>query len=314
MAHYIFKRLVQSIIVIFIVSIFTFLLTYLMPGDPVYAMLGEDITREQYEIAYQEMGLDKPIYVRYLNWCVNMLKGDFGSSYKYRMPVIDLIKARLPVTMYLGILSIIISTVFGIILGILAATKRGTFIDTIITILANLGGVMPLFWLAVLGMSVFAMHLRWLPSYGFTFPTVDFVKSVKQSILPLLALSVGAIAGTTRQMRSSMLEVIHQDYIRTARAKGLKESQVVFKHALKNALIPIVTLTGMSFRNVVSGSVSIESIFSIAGTGQLLVTSVLSKDVATTQACILLVAIVVSIANLIVDISYGYIDPRIRIQ
>lgn len=314
MAHYIFKRLVQSIIVIFIVSIFTFLLTYLMPGDPVYAMLGEDITREQYEIAYREMGLDKPIYVRYLNWCVNMLKGDFGRSYKYRMPVIDLIKARLPVTMYLGVLSIIISTVFGIILGILAATKRGKFIDTVITLLANLGGVMPLFWLAVLGMSVFAMHLRWLPSYGFTFPTVDFVKSVKQSILPLFALSVGAIAGTTRQMRSSMLEVIHQDYIRTARAKGLKESQVIFKHALKNALIPIVTLTGMSFRNVVSGSVSIESIFSIAGTGQLLVTSVLSKDVATTQACILLVAIVVSIANLIVDISYGYIDPRIRIQ
>ena len=314
MAHYIFKRLIQSVIVIFIVSIFTFLLTYLMPGDPVYALLGEDITREQYEIAYKEMGLDKPLYVRYLNWCVNMLKGDFGTSYKYRMPVIDLIKARLPVTMYLGILSIIISTVVGIILGILAATKRGTFIDTIITILANLGGVMPLFWLAVLGMSVFAMHLRWLPSYGFTFPTVDFVKSVKQSILPLLALSVGAIAGTTRQMRSSMLEVIHQDYIRTARAKGLKESQVVFKHALKNALIPIVTLTGMSFRNVVSGSVSIETIFSIAGTGQLLVTSVLSRDVATTQACILLVAIVVSIANLIVDISYGYIDPRIRIQ
>ena len=314
MAHYIFKRLIQSVIVIFIVSIFTFLLTYLMPGDPVYALLGEDITREQYEIAYKEMGLDKPLYVRYLNWCVNMLKGDFGTSYKYRMPVIDLIKARLPFTMYLGILSIIISTVFGIILGILAATKRGTFIDTIITILANLGGVMPLFWLAVLGMSVFAMHLRWLPSYGFTFPTVDFVKSVKQSILPLLALSVGAIAGTTRQMRSSMLEVIHQDYIRTARAKGLKESQVVFKHALKNALIPIVTLTGMSFRNVVSGSVSIETIFSIAGTGQLLVTSVLSRDVATTQACILLVAIVVSIANLIVDISYGYIDPRIRIQ
>lgn len=314
MAHYIFKRLVQSIIVIFIVSIFTFLLTYLMPGDPVYAMLGEDITREQYEIAYREMGLDKPIYVRYLNWCVNMLKGDFGRSYKYRMPVIDLIKARLPVTMYLGVLSIIISTTIGIILGILAATKRGKFIDTVITLLANLGGVMPLFWLAVLGMSVFAMHLRWLPSYGFTFPTVDFVKSVKQSILPLFALSVGAIAGTTRQMRSSMLEVIHQDYIRTARAKGLKESQVIFKHALKNALIPIVTLTGMSFRNVVSGSVSIESIFSIAGTGQLLVTSVLSKDVATTQACILLVAIVVSIANLIVDISYGYIDPRIRIQ
>lgn len=314
MTRYIVKRLIQSVIVIFIVSVFTFLLTYMIPGDPVYAMLGGDITREQYEIAYKEMGLDKPMHIRYINWLSNILRGNFGMSYKYRMPVIDLIKARLPVTMYLGTLSIIISTAVGVILGILAATKRGKAIDTVITLLANLGAVMPLFWLAVLGMSLFAMHLKWLPSYGFTFPTENFSMSIKQTILPLFALSVGAISGTTRQMRSSMLEVIRQDYIRTARAKGLKESQVITKHALKNALIPIVTLTGMSFRNVVSGSTSVEIIFSIAGTGQLLVNSVLSKDVATTQACILLVAVVVSIANLIVDISYGYIDPRIRLQ
>lgn len=314
MTRYIVKRLIQSVIVIFIVSVFTFLLTYMIPGDPVYAMLGGDITREQYEIAYKEMGLDKPMHIRYINWLSNILRGNFGMSYKYRMPVIDLIKARLPVTMYLGTLSIIISTAVGVILGILAATKRGKAIDTVITLLANLGAVMPLFWLAVLGMSLFAMHLKWLPSYGFTFPTQNFSMSIKQTILPLFALSVGAISGTTRQMRSSMLEVIRQDYIRTARAKGLKESQVITKHALKNALIPIVTLTGMSFRNVVSGSTSVEIIFSIAGTGQLLVNSVLSKDVATTQACILLVAVVVSIANLIVDISYGYIDPRIRLQ
>ena len=314
MTRYIVKRLIQSVIVIFIVSVFTFLLTYMIPGDPVYAMLGGDITREQYEIAYKEMGLDKPMHIRYINWLSNILRGNFGMSYKYRMPVIDMIKARLPVTMYLGTLSIIISTAVGVILGILAATKRGKAIETVITLLANLGAVMPLFWLAVLGMSLFAMHLKWLPSYGFTFPTQNFSMSIKQTILPLFALSVGAISGTTRQMRSSMLEVIRQDYIRTARAKGLKESQVITKHALKNALIPIVTLTGMSFRNVVSGSTSVEIIFSIAGTGQLLVNSVLSKDVATTQACILLVAVVVSIANLIVDISYGYIDPRIRLQ
>ncbi len=314
MAQFIIKRLIQSVVVIFIVSVFTFLLTYLMPGDPVYAMLGGDITREQYDIAYKEMGLDKPMYVRYVDWCGNILEGDFGNSYKYRMPVKDLIKERLPITIYFGILSIIISTAVGILLGILSATKRGKALDTGITILANLGAVMPLFWLAVLGMSLFAMKLKWLPSYGFTFPTADFVTSIKQTILPLFALSVGAIAGTTRQMRSSMLEVIRQDYIRTARAKGVKESRVISGHALKNALIPVVTLTGMSFRNVVSGSTSVEIIFSIAGMGQLLVTSVLSKDVATTQACILIVAVVVSIANLIVDISYGYIDPRIRIQ
>ena len=313
MVYFTIRRLVQSVAVVLIVSIFTFSLTYLMPGDPVYAMLGEDITRDQYEIAYKEMGLDSPIHIRYLKWLGNVLRGDLGQSYKYRQPVVELLRARLPVTMYLGVLSLIVSTTVGIIFGILAATKRGKFIDTVISVFAHLGAAMPLFWLGVLGMALFAMYLGWLPSYGFTFPTENLALSVRQTILPLLALSVGGIAGTTRQMRSSLLEVIHQDYIRTARSKGLKESQVIFGHALKNSLIPIVTLTGMSFRNIVSGSMSVEMIFSIAGTGRLLITSVLAKDVPTVQACILLVAVVVCLANLVVDISYGYLDPRIRV-
>ena len=313
MVYFTIRRLVQSVAVVLIVSIFTFSLTYLMPGDPVYAMLGEDITREQYEIAYKEMGLDSPIHIRYLKWLGNVLRGDLGQSYNYRQPVVELLRARLPVTMYLGVLSLIVSTTVGIIFGILAATKRGKFIDTVISVFAHLGAAMPLFWLGVLGMALFAMYLGWLPSYGFTFPTENLALSVRQTILPLLALSVGGIAGTTRQMRSSLLEAIHQDYIRTARSKGLKESQVIFGHALKNSLIPIVTLTGMSFRNIVSGSMSVEMIFSIAGTGRLLITSVLAKDVPTVQACILLVAVVVCLANLVVDISYGYLDPRIRV-
>lgn len=313
MVYFTVRRLVESIAVIIIVSIFTFSLTYLMPGDPVYAMLGEDITREQYEIAYHEMGLDSPIHIRYLKWFGNVLRGDFGQSYRYRQPVVELLRARLPVTMYLGILSLIISTLVGILFGILAATRRGKLIDTVISVFAHLGAAMPLFWLGVLGMALFAMHLGWLPSYGFTFPTENFALSIRQSILPVIALSVGGIAGTTRQMRSGLLEVIHQDYIRTARAKGLKETQVIFGHALKNALIPIVTLAGMSFRNIVSGSMSVEMIFSIAGTGRLLITSVLSKDVPAVQACILLVAIVVCLSNFLVDISYGYLDPRIRV-
>ena len=189
-------------------------------GDPVYAMLGEDITREQYEIAYKEMGLDSPIHIRYLKWLGNVLRGDLGQSYKYRQPVVELLRARLPVTMYLGVLSLIVSTTVGIIFGILAATKRGKFIDTVISVFAHLGAAMPLFWLGVLGMALFAMYLGWLPSYGFTFPTENLALSVRQTILPLLALSVGGIAGTTRQMRSSLLEVIHQDYIRTADPKA----------------------------------------------------------------------------------------------
>ena len=220
MVYFTIRRLVQSVAVVLIVSIFTFSLTYLMPGDPVYAMLGEDITREQYEIAYKEMGLDSPIHIRYLKWLGNVLRGDLGQSYKYRQPVVELLRARLPVTMYLGVLSLIVSTTVGIIFGILAATKRGKFIDTVISVFAHLGAAMPLFWLGVLGMALFAMYLGWLPSYGFTFPTENLALSVRQTILPLLALSVGGIAGTTRQMRSSLLEVIHQDYIRTARSKA----------------------------------------------------------------------------------------------
>ncbi len=315
MASFILKRIGQAILVIFIVTVFSFLLQIFMPGDPVYAMLGSDITPQEYDIAYHEMGLDQPVITRYVNWMSDMLQGDFGQSFKYKVPVANLINARLPVTILLGLISIIISTLAGILFGVLSATRHGKPIDTVITLFANLGAVVPLFWLAVIGMYIFAMQLHWLPSFGFSLPTATtWGLSLRQAVLPVFALSVGAISGTTRQMRSSMLEVIGQDYMRKARATGLSEGKVVLRHGLKNALIPVVTMTGMSFRNVVAGAASVEIIFSIAGMGALLVNSVLSKDVAVTQACVVIIAVVVCLANLIVDISYGYLDPRIRIQ
>lgn len=314
MGRYIARRFGQAVIVLFLVSLFTYLLLYMMPGDPVYAMLGGDITKEQYDIAYAQMELGRPIYVRYVHWIGDFVTGQWGKSFKYSQPVLELIANRLPVTMYLGVLSIIISTILGVFFGVICGTNRGKMADAVLTTCANFGSVMPAFWMAVLGMYIFSLKLGWLPTHGFTMPTEDLGLSIRQCILPLVALSIGCIGGTTRQMRSGMLDVIRQDYIRTARSKGLKESRVIWQHAFKNAVLPVVTLTGMSFRNIVAGAVSIEQIFSIAGMGSLLINSILSKDVAVVQACIMIIAIVVVLSNLLVDILYGVLDPRIRIE
>ncbi len=314
MSRFIVKRLIQALVVIILISLFSYFMMYLIPGDPVYAILGPDITMEQYQAQYELMELDKPISVRYWHWVCKFALGDFGESYRYTIPVQELLKQRLPITMYLGVISLIISILLGILFGTLCGTNRGKLIDNILTVLANLGSVVPGFWLAVVGMYIFSMKLEWLPSFGFSFPSDGLAMSIKQTIMPVACLSVGAIAGMTRQMRSGMLEVVRQDYIRTARSKGLKESRVIMRHAMKNAIIPVITIIGMSLRNIVSGAVTIETVFSITGMGSLLVASILARDLPVIQACVMIIAIVVVVSNLIVDICYGYLDPRIRIQ
>ena len=260
------------------------------------------------------MELDKPMLVRYWHWVEKIVQGDMGLSYKYTKPVMDLLRQRLPVTMYLGGISLIISVFLGIILGTLCGINRGRTVDNVLTVLANIGSVVPGFWLAVVGMYIFSIKLGWLPSYGFSFPTAGVGLSIKQTIMPVVCLSVGAVASLTRQMRSGMLEVIRQDYIRTARAKGLKESQVIVRHAIKNAIIPVVTLLGMNLRGIVSGAVTIETVYAINGTGSLLVNSIVGRDYPVIQACVLIISVVVVLSNLLVDICYGYLDPRIRLQ
>lgn len=315
MATYILKRLGQTALVLILISVFAYMLVYLMPGDPVYALYGADLTEEQYEIKYRELELDKPVYVRYFNWMKNALQGDFGTSIKYHTEVSELLAQRLPVTLYLGLIAMVTGVVLGILLGILSGTKSGGIADTMITVFANLGSATPLFWLGVLGVYLFSIKLGCLPSFGFSYPwETDLATSIKQCILPVIALNVGTISVMARQTRSGMLEVIRLDYIRAARAKGCAEKTVILSHAFPNALIPIVTLIGLQFRMLVAGTVTVEKIFNIPGMGQLLVNAVFNQDVALTQACILVTALVVCLANLIVDISYGYIDPRIRIQ
>jgi peptide/nickel transport system permease protein len=270
------------------------------------------MTQEEIDIVRHQFGLDHPIPVQYINWMAGLFQGDLGESMFYRLPVSELIAQRLPVTLHLGLVAFVFSTFIGVTAGTLSALRRGKKLDLVLTILANIGITIPNFWLGILLMYVFGFYLGWLPLIGYTSPFQDFWLSTKQLIMPVICLMVFAISGDTRQGRSSMLEVLHQDYVRTAWAKGLRERTIVWRHVIKNGIIPIVTLKGMGLGMILGGSVFVEQVFNIPGMGRLLVESVLSKDYAVIQGCILLTAAIVVSANLLVDLSYGWLDPRVR--
>ncbi len=314
MGRYIIKRIGQSILVLFLVSIGIFMLVSFLPGDPVYAMLGEDVSPEQYQIAYQELGLDKPVLLRYASWLGDALRGDFGTSFQFHKDTAELLWERIPTTLYFSFLAFCISMPVGVLFGVISAVHRGKKLDTIVTLSANLTACLPQFWVGVLVMYVFSLKLGWLPSFGFTWPWEDLPRSLTQTVMPLFCLSLGGIASITRQTRSSMLEVIRQDYVRTARSKGLKEKKVIYLHALKNGLIPIITLMGMRLGTLIGGSMFVESVFSINGMGSLFVKSIQAQDIPVIQACVLLTSAVYCLANLLSDILYAVVDPRIRVE
>jgi peptide/nickel transport system permease protein len=312
MTGYIIRRLIQTVFVICIITVLCFSLINIIPGDPVSTMLGSQATQEQIESVRHELWLDRPLPEQYIHWVGNAVRGDFGTSIMYREPVTSLITKRLPITLYLGVLAFIISTILGTLVGIICAIRRGGFLDQAITVLANLGIAAPQFWVAILMIYIFGLKLGWLPIQGFTSPFDDFWLSTKQIIMPVFCLGVLSIAALARYARSAMLEVIQQDYIRTAWSKGLRERSVILIHALKNALIPVVTMLGMRARVVFGGSIIVETVFNIPGMGRLLVRSVFDKDFVIVQAGVILLALIVCIANLAVDISYGYLDPRLH--
>ncbi len=314
MGRFLLKRLFQTLIILIIISIMAFSLMHIIPGDPVYSMLGTDITKEYHDQVYSEMGLDKPLAVQYFSWIGNFVQGKMGYSYHYKMDVKDIVKKRLPTTLILGLVSSVFSVILGILFGIITAVKRGKAIDSILTVLANIGIAMPIFWLAVLLIFIFSLKLKVLPSWGFTMPWEDFGKSVKQMIMPVICMSVGSVASYTRQTRSSMLEVIGQDYIRTARSKGLTENRVIMGHAVKNAMIPILTLIGMTIRNCIGGSSIIETVFNIVGMGSIMVDALTNRDYITLQSGIIFLSLITCVCNLLVDIAYAYADPRIRLE
>jgi peptide/nickel transport system permease protein len=312
MTKYIIHRLIQTVIVVMIVSFLSFMILQIIPGDPVLTMLGTEATEETITALRKELWLDRPVIVQYGHWLVNLLQGDMGKSVMYREDVAELIAKRLPITLHLTLSALVISVLLGVTGGVISAVTRGTAFDQVITVAANAGVAIPRFWLGIMGIYLFGLTLRWLPIQGYTRPFDDFWLSTKQVIMPAFCLSVFLLGALTRQTRSSMLEVIRQDYIRTARSKGLRERVVITRHTLKNALIPIVTLLGLGVRGVVGGSVLIETVFNVPGVGRMLVEAVFDKDFIIVQAMLLIIALVVSLANLLVDISYSWLDPRIH--
>jgi peptide/nickel transport system permease protein len=317
MTTYIIRRLILTLFVLVMVTLIVFFAMRLLPGDPLIIYIGQSqqfasLSEEGLEKLRHQFGLDKPIMIQYVNWVYGVVRGDFGNSIFYTQPVGRLILERYPVTIHLGLLAFILSTVLGILAGLLAAIRRGKWADRVVTPLTYIGITVPIFWLGILMIYTFGLKLHWLPIIGYTSPLDDFWLSTKQAIMPVICLSVGALAATARQMRSSMLEVIRQDYIRTAWSKGLKERIIVMRHALKNSLIPVITVLGLHLGWIFGGSVIIETVFSIPGIGYLMVTSIFCQDYAVVQSCTLIFAVMIIFANLIVDISYGWLDPRIK--
>jgi len=317
MATYIVRRLFVALITLWLLTIIIFSVLRLLPGDPLIIFLGQsassgNMTMEQLAKLRVEYGLDKPLVVQYLTWIFGIFHGNLGTSINYHEQVSTLMLERFPVTLHLSLVALAIHSVFGIALGLIAAVRRGTWIDAAATICANILMTVPVFWLGLLLMYFFGLRLGWLPIAGYTSPFVDFWMSTKQIIMPVICLSVTSLAVNARQMRSSMLEIIRQDYVRTAWSKGLRERTIILRHALKPSLIPVITVLGMGVGTVFAGSVITETIFAIPGVGRLLVSSIFAQDYVVIQSCTLVLTSIIILVNLIVDISYGWIDPRIR--
>ena len=317
MGTYIIRRLLLAIIVIFIVTLIVFFVIRLLPGDPLIIFLGQQsqqggITMEELDFLREKYGLNDPMPLQYVKWLGRIVQGDLGTSIYYHESVFKLMKDRFPKTLHLGLTALIFSNLIGIALGIIAAVRRGKWIDTVVTILAYIGVTMPQFFVAILLVYAFGLHLGWLPIAGYVSPFDDFWLSTKGIIMPVICLGFMGLAGATRIMRSSMLEIVHQDYIRTAWSKGLTERAVIFKHALKNSLIPMVTLMGIGVGIIFGGSVIIERIFAVPGIGRLLVDSIFAQDYVVIQSGTMIIAVIIILVNVLVDISYGWLDPRIR--
>ena len=316
MVTYIIRRLIQAVFILLIITFVVFGVMRLVPGDPLLMYLNatdiEALSPEALAQARSELGLDKNIVVQYGIWLGNVFQGDWGKSLHFKADVLELISQRMPVTLYLGALSFFFSTVIGVSLGIIAAVRRGRWADTVATLAANTAITIPIFWLGIIMILLLGVNLHLLPVAGYTSPFDNFWLSTKKLVMPVICLMMGSLGSNARLTRTSMLEVIRQDYIRTAWAKGLRERVIVFKHMLKNSLIPVITLMGFAIGLIFGGSVFIETVFNIPGMGRLMVEGIFSQDYVIVQASTLIFGGVILVVNLIVDVSYGWLDPRIH--
>jgi peptide/nickel transport system permease protein len=311
---YILRRLAMLVPVLVGISIVVFLLLRLLPGDTVDAMLSDELRMapETYRYLRQQMGLDDPIYVQYLRWLGGVVQGDLGRSMRTNQPVFSMITSRLPITLQLALLSVVLSLVLAVPLGVVSAVRRNSGTDFWVRILGLVGQSLPNFWLAAMLMLVASRTFQWLPPLMFTPFTQDPAENLKQMLLPALSLAVALMAVTMRMTRSCLLEVLGQDYIRTARAKGLGERLVLARHALRNALIPVITIVGIQMGNLLGGTVIIEQIFGLPGVGWMLLQGIQQRDYPVVQGGTLWLALMFVLINLVVDAAYSYLDPRIR--
>jgi peptide/nickel transport system permease protein len=312
MLRFIGWRLVLAVPTLLIVTLFVFSLQKLLPGDPVLTLAGEERDPQVLAFLRDKYRLDDPVAVQYLAWVGNALRGDLGISLKTDQPVLHLIATKLPITIELAILSMLVALLIGIPAGIIAAVRKGEAVDYAASVVALSGISIPNFWLGVLLILVFAVQLQWLPASGFVPITEDLGANLQSMILPSLVLGTGLAATLMRHTRSAMLAVLRSDYIRTARAKGLLPRAVILKHAFRNALVPIVTLTTLLFGELIGGAVLTEQVFGIPGFGKLIVDAVFNRDYAVVQGVVLCVAVAFILLNLLADILYVLINPRLR--
>lgn len=313
MKRYLLQRLLSVVPVLFIVSAIVFLILHFTPGDPAIVLLGDEATQEEVDDLRAQLGLDRPIYEQYVLWITNALRGDLGQSYYMDETVVEALVSHLGPTISLGFLSLIVALVLALPLGIIAATHKGTATDQSVMAFSLLGMSVPNFLLSLFLILLFSVTLRWLPVAGYQPISAGLWAHLQYLILPAIALGTAHAALIARMTRSAMLEVLNAGYIKTARAKGVKERWVIYKHALRNAFLPILTVTGQSFLALMGGTAIVETIFAIPGIGQLIVNGVMRRDYAVVQGAVLYVTFAFVFINLAVDLLYGVINPQVRL-
>jgi peptide/nickel transport system permease protein len=320
MAHYIINRLAQIVIVVFVALSINFVLIHLIPGDPTSMILGRHATEIDRERVRKELGLDRPLSVQYLEYLKNTLRGDLGNSYRMEEPVLKVVLASVPNTLLLAGTAFILSLVIGVSLGILTAVRAGTWFDSLVNSVAILGFSIPVFWIGIILILVFCLSFHLLPTQGMVDVRADYtgwkhwIDVGKHLILPVTTLTLESVGAYVRMMRSSMLEVLGEDYIRTARSKGLPQRKVIFKHAASNASMSVLTLMGLKLGYLLTSSVLVEIVFAWPGTGRLLYDAMFARDYPLMLGSFLIVTLMVAIANLFADLTYAIADPRIRLH
>lgn len=312
MTRAVIRKLLSILLTLFFVSLLIFFVFQIIPGNPAEIILGTEADPAQIAALERDLGLDKPIFERYLDWITGLFRLDMGMSIKYQMPVRDLFIRKLPVTMWLSIYSLILSVIIAIPLSISITMKADKWYASLITAVTQLGISIPSFWLAFLLIYIFAVRLGIFPTLSFGIMNGGFFSKLKNFFLPALAIAIPNIATITRYMQAALLDEINKDYVRTARMKGLELKEILYKHVLRNALIPVITVIGMCLTSSVGGSLIVENVFSLPGVGSLIVASISSRDFPLIQSVVLAVAFLVIFINLIIDIVYGLVDPRIR--